>query len=73
LGGKYGSEKSRIYDINYLDMAKFDRPKKLFTGTLKMPLISSRNVYEREVYIEHFEPISFNILSITQDINVSDA
>ncbi len=74
LGGKYGSEKERIYDIPYTNfISGFNQTKSLITGLVKCPIVNSHDVYDRSIYIEHSEPLSFNILSITQDIEVSDS
>jgi hypothetical protein len=75
LGGKYGAEKNRTYAFPYAqDSPKpFNQPKKLFTGIKKLPLLNAQNIYERRIYVEHEEPIAFNLLSITQEIQVTDA
>lgn len=74
LGGKYGSEKDKIFPIPYQKfIGKFDQPKSLITGLVTCPVNNAKDVYNRSIYIEHDEPLSFNILSITQDIEVSDA
>ena len=74
LGGKYGAESSKIYDIPYTNfISGFNKTKSLISGLVKCPIITSHDVYDRSIYIEHSEPLSFNILSITQDIEVSDA
>lgn len=74
LGGKYGSEKQRIYDIPYTNfISGFNKTKSLITGLVKCPIVNSHDVYDRSIYIEHDNPLSFNILSITQDIEVSDS
>lgn len=73
LGGQYGSEPSKLYDIPYNNfISAFDKTKNLITGLVKCPIISSKDVYDRSIYIKHTEPLSFNILSITQDVIVSD-
>ena len=74
-GGRYGTEESRLYDFPYkIDpfMAVGDR-KKLHSGLLRCPLVNSPIPYERCVYIEHTEPVPFNLLSMVQEIQVSDA
>ena len=74
LGGRYGSESSKTYPIPYLGLASnFNKPKSLVTGLIKCPITNSKDIYDRSIYIEHTEPVAFNILSITQDIEVSDS
>jgi len=74
LGGKYGTEPDNIYPIPYQNfIAKLDKPKSLVSGLIKCPLVNSKDVYNRAIYVEHDEATSFNILSITQDVEVSDA
>lgn len=74
LGGRYGSEKTKTYPVPYTNfVSNFDKPKNLISGLIKCPIVNSKDVYDRSVYIEHNEPLAFNILSITQDINVSDS
>lgn len=74
LGGKYGSEEDKIFSIPYKNfISKFDKPKSLITGLITCPINNAKDVYNRSVYIENDEPLSFNVLSITQDIEVSDA
>ena len=74
LGGRYGSESSKTYPIPYLGLASnFNKPKSLVTGLIKCPIANAKDIYDRSIYIEHTEPVAFNILSITQDIEVSDS
>jgi hypothetical protein len=75
LGGKYATEQDRTYDIPYQQNSTkpFNLPKNLFSGIKKLPLINPKNIYDRCIYIEHKEPLSFNLLSITQEIQVTDA
>ena len=74
LGGRYGSESSKTYPIPYLGLASnFNKPKSLITGLIKCPIANAKDIYDRSIYIEHTEPVAFNILSITQDIEVSDS
>lgn len=74
LAGKYGDSANRLYDIPYTRLlTTFDNDKSLISGLVKCPMVSSGDVYNRCVYIEHDKPVSFNILSITQDIEVSDS
>lgn len=75
LGGKYGTEEDRTYPFPYPkpDIKPFNMSKSLFTGISKLPLINSKNIYERCIYIEHSEPLSFNLLAVTEEISVTDA
>ena len=74
LGGRYGSEKSKTYPIPYSNfISSFNKPKSLVTGLVKCPIANSKDIYDRSVYIEHSDPVAFNILSITQDVEVSDS
>ena len=75
LGGKYGTEKDRTYSFPYPkpDTKPFNTSKSLFTGISKLPLINAKNIYERCIYIEHSEPLSFNLLAITEELAVTDA
>ena len=74
LGGRYGSEKAKTYPIPYSNfISGFNKPKSLVTGLVKCPIANSKDIYDRSVYIEHSDPVAFNILSITQDIEVSDS
>lgn len=74
LGGRYGAESAKTYPIPYSGLASaFDKPKSLVTGLIKCPIANAKDIYNRSIYIEHSEPVAFNILSITQDIEVSDS
>lgn len=74
LGGRYGSEKAKTYPIPYSNfISGFNKPKSLVTGLIKCPIANAKDIYDRSIYIEHTEPVAFNILSITQDIEVSDS
>jgi hypothetical protein len=74
LGGYYGSDGEIIYPIEYRrpNGEIVDRPEEPYTGLLKMPVPNSRDIYKRQVYVEHDEPTTFNLLCITQDFYVSD-
>ena len=54
-------------------ITRYDKDQSLISGLVKCPMVSSGDVYNRCVVIEHNKPVSFNILSITQDIEVSDS
>jgi len=75
LGGRYGSESSNTFKIPIQETqsAKFERSQKLFTGMLKLPIPNPDSLYNRTIYIESTEPLAFNVLAITQDIQVSDS
>lgn len=74
LAGQYGDSFQRLYNIPYPNMiTKYDKDQSLISGLVKCPMVSSGDVYNRCVVIEHNKPVSFNILSITQDIEVSDS
>jgi hypothetical protein len=75
LGGKYGTEERKLYDIPYPrpPQKPFNQPKQLFSGTVKVPVISSSDIYNRRIRIEHNEPLSFNILSMTKEMAVTDS
>lgn len=74
LGGNYGADPDKLFPIPYQKfISGFDKPKSLTTGLVKCPMINSKDVYNRSVFIQHDEPLSFNVLSITQDMEVSDA
>ena len=74
LGGKIGESSNETHDILYRrsDGKIVDVPHKLYTGMIRQSLAPSGNILERQVYIEHEDPTSFNVLSITQDVTVSD-
>jgi hypothetical protein len=75
LGGRYGAEADYTFAIpyKYHKNTTSDHPQNLYTGRTKVPLPNSKNIYNRTIYLEHDDPLSFNILSIAHDINVSDA
>ncbi len=74
LGGKYGAEPSKVYDIPYTNfISMFNKTKSLISGLVKCPIGNAHDIYDRSIYIEHEEPVAFNILSLTQDIEVSDS
>lgn len=74
LAGQYGDSFKRLYNIPYPNMiTRYDKDQSLISGLVKCPMVSSGDVYNRCVVIEHNKPVSFNILSITQDIEVSDS
>lgn len=76
LGGTYGTESDNMYKIIYptkLTKGRYDNVKKLYSGVIELPLVNPRDVRERKFRMEHSEPVSFNVLSITQDAEISDA
>lgn len=74
LGGRYGSSDHTTYPIAYdKHISELNTPKSLASGLIKCPIVNSSDIYSRCVYIEHLEPVAFNVLSVTQDIEVSDS
>lgn len=76
LGGKYGTEKDRMYPIGYptaLFKSSYDRVFELFTGIIELPLMNPRDYRERKFRMEQSEPVCFNVLSVAQDAEISDA
>jgi hypothetical protein len=72
--GEYGSNSDDLYPIPYNDkFSKFTRKDYLKSGLVKCPMVNSTDIYNRSVYIKHSAPVAFNILSITQDVEVSDS
>lgn len=73
-GGEYGSNSDNLYPIPYNDkFSKFTGKSYLKSGLVKCPMVNSTDIYNRSVYIKHSSPLAFNILSITQDVEVSDS
>ena len=76
LGGKYGTEEDNMYKIIYptrlLD-GSYDTTKKLYNGLIELPLVNPKDVRERRFRMEQSEPVSFNVLSVAQDAEISDA
>lgn len=73
LGGRYGTEKDNTYPIPYKRQVQLNKPQDLFTGNLSLPVIKSKNIYERCTYLEHSEPVNFTVLSLTEETSVSDS
>lgn len=76
LGGIYGTEADNMYKIIYptnLTKGSYDKIKELYSGVIELPIINPRDIRERKFRMEHSEPVSFNVLSITQDAEISDA
>lgn len=73
LGGRYGTEKDNTYPIPYKRLVQLNKPQDLFTGNLSLPVIKSKNIYERCTYLEHSEPVNFTVLSLTEETSVSDS
>lgn len=73
-GGEYGSNSDDLYPIPYNDrFSAFTKKWYLKSGLVKCPMVNSTDIYNRSVYIKHSSPVAFNILSITQDVEVSDS
>jgi photosystem II stability/assembly factor-like uncharacterized protein len=75
LGGRYGAEARETFIIpnKKTNTTKFDSPQNLFTGLVKVPMPNALDIYSRTIYIEHSEPLAFNVLSIAQEVQVTDA
>lgn len=74
LGGKYGAEASNLYPIALKqNKVILDQPQKRYTGLIKLPIVNGKDIYSRCIYIEHEDPFGFNLLSVVEDIQVSDA
>lgn len=73
LGGKYGADDESLFPIPYQNfVTKLDISKTLATGLIKCPIVNARDIYNRSIYLTHNDPVAFNVLSITQDMYVSD-
>ncbi len=76
LGGTYGTESDNMYKIIYptnLTKGSYDKTKELYSGVIELPVVNPKDIRERKFRMEHSEPVSFNVLSITQDAEISDA
>ena len=73
LGGRYGSESDNMFKVVYPTTNDFNKEKKLYTGLIELPMVNPSDVRERKFRFEHTEPVSFNVLSIAQDAEISDA
>ena len=76
LGGTYGTETDNMYQIVYptnLTKGSYDKTKELYSGVIELPIVNPRDIRERKFRMEHSDPVSFNVLSITQDAEISDA
>ena len=76
LGGTYGTEEDNMYKIVYptnLTKGSYDKTKELYSGVIELPIVNPRDIRERKFRMEHSDPVSFNVLSITQDAEISDA
>jgi hypothetical protein len=80
LGGKYGpsiptygdGSYKLLNDIPYPYPDEVDKTRSLITAAIKVPIWGNKDPTIRSVYLRNDEPMSFNVLSIIQDINVSD-
>lgn len=79
LGGQYGPSEpddvdgtNKLLDIPYPWDDTVDSEKQLVTAAIKVPVWGNKDTTIRTVYVRSEEPLSFNILSIVQDVNVSD-
>lgn len=79
LGGQYGPSEpdevdgtNKLLDIPYPWDDSVDEEKQLVTAAIKVPIWGNKDLTIRTVYLRSAEPLSFNVLSIVQDVNVSD-
>jgi hypothetical protein len=73
-GGKIGNHPDFLYPIPYGSLVAMNRPADAFTGRVLSPLPdnTSNQPYESCLIVSHDEPFSFNILSVTRNINVNE-
>ncbi len=73
-GGTYGTSEGERRPIPYPKTAEaiFNESEGLFTGTVKCPVING-DPTNRCIYIHHNEPTAFSLISMVQDVQVSDA
>jgi hypothetical protein len=77
-GGKYALDaSSERYNLKYprvtLNTLNFDDVPSLYTGLIDLKIGTSASKYQKRIFFFHDEPLSFNILSVTMDIDTSDA
>jgi hypothetical protein len=78
LGGQYApykpgaGEEEILLDIPYPWSDTVDKEKQLVTSGIKVPIWGNKDPAIRTVYLTHTAPLSFNVLSIVQDVVVSD-
>ena len=74
LGGKYRIGKNgEFFAVPYEGLyGNLNNPSVLKSGTVKCVTLGPAEPYDATITIRHDEPVSFNLLSITQDVYVSD-
>lgn len=74
LGGDYRiGRKGEFFAIPYEGLyGNLNKPSMLKSGTVKCVTLGPSEPYDSTITIRHDEPVSFNLLSITQDVYVSD-
>ena len=80
LGGQFGpyapkdaeEEDLILEDIQYPFADVVGKERQLETSSIRVPIQNNKDVTLRKVYLKHDEPVSFNVLSIVQDVVVSD-
>lgn len=80
LGGQFGpycpssEEEAEIIleDMKYPWQDEVGKERQLETASIKVPVRNNKDPTLRKVYLKQEEPLSFNILSIVQDVVVAD-
>lgn len=80
LGGQLGpyapkdsnEEKLILEDIKYPWQDAVGKERHLESSSIRAPIQNNKDVTMRQVYLRQEEPLSFNVLSIVQDVVVSD-
>lgn len=80
LGGQFGpyapkdsnEEKLILEDIKYPWQDTVGKERQLESSSIRVPIQNNKDVTLRQVYLRQEEPLSFNVLSIVQDVVVSD-
>lgn len=80
LGGQFGpycptsDEEAEIIleDMKYPWQDEVGKERQLETASIKVPVRNNKDPTLRKVYLKQDEPLSFNVLSIVQDVVVAD-
>jgi hypothetical protein len=80
LGGQYGpayptelnDSERLIQEIPYPFDNTLNKEKELVTASIRVPIYPNRDNTIRTVYLRSDDPLSFNVIGIVQDVNVSD-
>ncbi len=80
LGGQFGpycpssDEEAELIleDMKYPWLDEVGKERQLETASIKVPVMNNKDPTLRKVYLRQEEPLSFNILSIVQDVVVAD-